>query len=267
MKALRIAAIATLSLIALCSLGGSLLPQFDYRAQDRQNVSVQPSAAHWLGSDALGRDRLARLLHATRLSLLLAPAAAGLSILLALLMGAGPGFAGGAVERAAKAAIDLMLSVPWLFLLLMVRAMLPLNTSPGASAVITFAILGLLGWGVPARILLARSRALRQADFILLARAAGVSRARLLWVHVTPNLGPVLLAQFWIAVPVFILAEANLSLLGLGVSEPMPSLGSLLREMESALSLRGDLCVFAGFFVLLLVVGSLQVIVHQREVS
>ena len=100
-------------------------------------------------------------------------------------------------------------------------------------------MLGLLGWGVPARIMLARSRALRESEFVLLARATGVSSWRLLSVHVAPNLWPVMIAQFWIALPVFILAEANLSLLGLGVAEPLPSLGSLLREMESVLSIRG----------------------------
>lgn len=265
MRALHIAAIIVASLIALLSVVGSSLPQFDYSRQDRRNFSAGPSPVHWLGTDALGRDRLARLVHGTRVSLLLAPAAAGLSMLLALWFGAWPGFVGGAAERAAKTAIDLLLSVPWLFLLLMVRAMLPLNTSPGASAAVTFAMLGLLGWGVPARILLARSRALRDSEFVLLARATGVSRRRFLWVHVAPNLWPVLLAQFWIAVPVFILAEANLSLLGLGVNEPMPSLGTLLREMESRLSLGGDACALAGFGVLLLVVGSLQIIVHGRE--
>lgn len=267
MKAVRVAALAVASLIALLSVLGSMLPQFDYCRQDRQNFSARPSPGHWLGTDALGRDRLARLLHGTRLSLTLAPAAAALSMMLAFLFGAVPGFAGGAGERIAKILIDLMLSIPWLFLLLMVRALLPLNTSPVVSATITFAMLGLLGWGVPARVMLARARALREAEFVLSARAAGISRSRLLSVHVAPNLLPVVAAQFWIAVPVFILAEANLSLLGLGVSEPMPSLGSLLVEIESFLSVRGDFCCFSALLVLLLFVGSLQVVVHGREVS
>ena len=98
-----------------------------------------------------------------------------------------------------------------------------------------------------------------------MARAAGVSKQRLLCVHVMPNLWPVLLTQFWIAVPVFILAEANLSLLGLGVAEPLPSLGSLLREMESALSMRGDLGSFAALGLLFVLVSSLQIAFPQRE--
>jgi len=267
MKAVRATALAIGSFIALASFVGSMSPRFDYRRQDRDRISDGPSRDHWLGTDALGRDRLARLLHGTRVSLVLAPVAAGLSLMLALVLGAAPGFVGGVSERAAKFVIDLMLSVPWLFLLLMVRAMLPLNCSPTTSAVITFLMLGLLGWGLPARILLARAQKLRQSDFVLLARSNGVPPGRLLRIHVMPNLWPVLTAQFWIAVPVFILAEANLSLLGLGVQEPLPSLGSLLRELETVLSLRNDTCSFAALLVLVVMVSSLQVAFLKREVS
>ena len=267
MRGARAVALILASLIAAVSLGGSLLPRFDYSRQDREHFAAGPSYDHWLGTDAVGRDRLARLLHGTVVSLSLAAAAAGLSLLLAFGAGAAPGFVGGAGERLAKTIIDLVLSVPWLFLLLMVRAMLPLNTSPAASATITFLMLGLLGWGVPARILLARSRRLRESEFVLLARASGVPLWRLLCIHMMPNLWTVLAAQFWIAVPVFILAEANLSLLGLGVAEPLPSLGSLLRELETVLSIRGDLCNFAALFVLVLIVSSLQVAFVKHEAS
>ena len=145
--------------------------------------------------------------------------------------------------------------------------MLPLNVSPPTSAAITFLILGLLGWAIPARILMARSRRLRQCEFVLLARASGLPRSRLFCVHVMPSLRPVLVAQFWIAVPVCILAEANLSLLGLGVAEPLPSLGSLLRELETVLSFKHDLCSYAALLVLVLLVGSLQIVFAKYEVS
>jgi ABC-type dipeptide/oligopeptide/nickel transport system permease subunit len=265
MKAIRAGAIALVALVALASVVGGLLRRFDYARQDRENISAPASAQHWLGTDELGRDRFSRLLHGTRVSLLLAPAAAALSILLALVIGAAPGWMGGFSERAAKAVIDLFLSVPWLFLLLIVRAMLPLNTAPLVSAVVTFVVLGALGWAAPGRILQARASRLRQSQFVLLGRAAGLSRWRLLYKHVVPNLRPVLLAQFWISVPVFILAEANLSLLGLGVAEPLPSLGSLLRELESVLSLGGGVYRFAALVVLVLVVSSLQIVVSQQE--
>ncbi len=265
MKSLRLTAIVVLTVVALASGVGGFLPRFDYARQDREQVNASASPQHWLGTDDLGRDRFSRLLHGTRVSLLLAPAAAALSMLLAFGVGAATGLSGGLPKRAAKTAIDLFLSVPWLFLLLMVRAMLPLNTSPPASAIVTFLVLGVLGWAAPARILQARASRLQHSQFMLLARASGVSRCRLLCRHVMPNLRPVLLAQFWISVPVFILAEANLSLLGLGVAEPLPSLGSLLRELETVLSLGWDVSRFAALIVLVAVVSSLQIAVSHQE--
>ena len=265
MRGMRLAAMTVVAAVALASAAGGFLSRFDYARQDRAHVSAPASRSHWLGTDELGRDRLARLLHGTRVSLLLAPAAAALSMLLALAIGAAPGLIGGLPERAAKSVIDLFLSMPWLFLLLMVRAMLPLNTSPAVSAVVTFLVLGALGWAAPGRILQARASRLRQSQFLLLAHGAGIPRCRLLCRHIVPNLRPVLLAQFWISVPLFILAEANLSLLGLGVAEPLPSLGSLLRELENVLTLGGDVCRFAALIVLVVVVSSLQIAVSQPE--
>ena len=267
MTYLKTAAILTLTIVALLSAAAGVLLRFDYVSQDRLHFADGLSPKHWLGTDALGRDRLARLLHATRLSLSMAPAAAGLTLLLAVIFGAVPGFCGGLLERMAKPAIDLMLSLPWFFLLLMARALMPLNISPACSAWATFFLLGLLGWGIPARILLARASHLRRSEFALLAQAAGISQGRLLLVHLLPNLRPVLITQFWIAVPVFVLAEANLSLLGLGVSEPLPSLGSLLRDMESGLSVGFDLLAAVPLFLLVLLVGSLQIAFHADEVN
>ena len=266
MKRLRVAAGALACTLVLASVTGSCLSRFDYSRQDRGHVNSGPSSEHWLGTDDLGRDRLARLFHGSRISMLLAPAAAAVSMFLAFGIGAVPGFVGGFPERAAKTAIDLVLSIPWLFLLLMVRATLPLNTTPAASVAITFLVLGLLGWAAPARILLARARSVRQAEFIIFARSTGTAPLRLLCRHVMPNLRPVLLAQFWISVPIFILSEANLSILGLGVAEPLPSLGSLLRELETVLSLRADIWRFAPLVMLVLTVSSLQIAVSEREV-
>jgi ABC-type dipeptide/oligopeptide/nickel transport system permease subunit len=266
MKRWRVAAATLAGILLLISVAGSFVPRFDYSRQYREHVRCGFSSEHWLGTDDLGRDRFARLIHGTRISILLAPAAAVVSMLLAFAIGAVPGFAGGFAERAAKTAIDLVLSIPWLFLLLMVRAMLPLNTSPAASVAITFFVLGLLGWAAPARVLLARARSMRQSEFIILARSTGIAPYRLLCKHLMPNLRPVLLAQFWVSVPIYILSEANLSILGLGVAEPLPSLGSLLRELETALSLRADIWRFAPLLMLVLVVSSLQMAVSEREV-
>jgi len=163
-------------------------------------------------------------------------------------------------------ATDLFLSMPWLFLLLAVRAMLPLNIAPITSVAVTFLLLGLLGWAASARVLCAGVRGLRDSDFVLQARASGLRGPRLLAIHVLPNLKPVLLAQFWISIPVFIISEANLGILGLGVSEPLPSWGSLLRELESFTSFGFEAWKLAPLVLLVLVVSSFQIILSRDEV-
>ena len=160
---------------------------------------------------------------------------------------------------------DLFLSMPWLFLLLAVRAMLPLNVAPITSVAVTFLLLGLLGWAASARVLCASARDLRNSDFVLQARASGVRGLRLLAIHVVPNLKPVLLAQFWISIPIFIISEANLGILGLGVAEPLPSWGSLLRELESFTSFGFEAWKLVPLVLLVLVVSSFQIVLSADE--
>jgi peptide/nickel transport system permease protein len=258
-------AVSVLVLVALASLAAGFIAPSSYAEQFRDSISAPPSSHFLLGTDELGRDRLTRLLYGTRVSLLLAPAAALLSTLIAALIGGLAGYLGGRWERTITAGIDLFLSLPWLFLLLAARALLPLNTSPITSVAITFLLLGCLGWATPARIIRAGTRTLVNADFLVLARASGISPARLFWRHLLPNLRPILLAQFWISVPVFILSEANLGLLGLGVSEPLPSWGALLRELENYTAVLQNPWMLAPVVLLVLVVGCLQIVLRTEE--
>jgi ABC-type dipeptide/oligopeptide/nickel transport system permease subunit len=247
------------------SLAAELLAPAHYANQYRDLPNAAPSRSHLLGTDDLGRDRFSRVLYGTRVSLLLAPAAAFLATLLAAAIGGLAGYIGGYGEKAAMAIADLFLSLPWLFLLLMVRAMLPLNVSPLTSVTVTFLLLGLLGWAASARVLCAGARNVRGADFVLLARASGVGQVRLLFRHVLPNLKPALLAQFWISIPVFILSEANLGMLGLGVAEPLPSWGSLLRELESFASFGGEYWRLVPLILLVITVTSFQLILSRND--
>lgn len=258
-------ALVLLGLVALASLAAGYLAPASYAHQFRDSISAPPSARFLLGTDELGRDRFARLLYGTRVSLLLAPAAALLSTLIAALIGGLAGYLGGRWERYMTSGIDLFLSLPWLFLLLMVRALLPLNTSPVTSVMITFLLLGCLGWATPARIIRAGTRTLIHSDYLVQARANGISGSRLFCRHLLPNLRPILLAQFWISVPVFILSEANLGLLGLGVSEPLPSWGALLRELENYTAVLQNPWMLAPVVLLVAVVSCLQVVLRTED--
>jgi ABC-type dipeptide/oligopeptide/nickel transport system permease subunit len=261
----RMLACAFLVLVCLAAALASFLAPSGYAHQFRDLPDAAPSSQHWLGTDELGRDRFSRLLYGTRVSLLLAPAGALCCSLLAAFIGGVAGFVGGWIQRVVMSVTDLFLSMPWLFLLITIRAMMPLNVAPVTSVVITFALLGCLGWAAAARVVCADARSLRNSDFVLLARASGLSSGRLLLRHILPNLMPVVYAQFWLAIPVFILTEANLGILGLGVSEPLPSWGSLLRELESYSSLSSNVWQFAPLLLFIAVVSCLHLIVVDRE--
>ena len=260
----RIAWTVLLAAVA-ASLAAGWFTHHSYAEQSRDFISAPPSSQFWLGTDELGRDRFARLLYGTRVSLLLAPAAAVLSTLIAALIGGAAGYLGGHWERAVTSGIDLFLSLPWLFLLLAVRALLPLDTSPLTSVAITFALLGCLGWAAPARIIRAGTRTLINSDYLVQAAASGIPRWRMFWRHLLPNLRPILLAQFWISVPLFILSEANLGLLGLGVSEPLPSWGALLRELENYSAVFQNPWMLAPVVLLVVVVSCLQLLLRTEE--
>jgi peptide/nickel transport system permease protein len=260
----KLAAIV-LGTVALAALFAGFIAPSSYAEQFRDAISSPPSQKFWLGTDDLGRDRFARLLYGTRISLLLAPAAALLSTLLAAIVGGTAGYLGGRWERIVTGGIDLFLSLPWLFLLLAVRALLPLNTSPVTSVAITFLLLGCLGWATPARIIRAGARSLADSDYLVQARASGVSSFRLFAKHLVPNLRPILLAQFWVSVPVFILSEANLGLLGLGVSEPLPSWGAMLRELENYTAVLHNPWMLVPAVLLIAVVSCLQLLLRTED--
>jgi ABC-type dipeptide/oligopeptide/nickel transport system permease subunit len=254
----------------LCSILGMALfagdvTHYSSATQFRELPNAAPSSAHLLGTDGLGRDLFTRLIYGTRVSLLLAPAAALLSTLIAGLFGSLAGLTGGWCERAILGAADLSMALPLLFVLLALRAALPLDLSPIISVVTTFVLLGFLGWPSSLRVVWAASKSMRDSDFLLLARASGCGQWRIILRHVMPNLRPVLLAQFWISVPVFVLTEATLSMLGLGVIEPMPSWGNLLRGLEDFSAVGANPWTLAPLVVLILVVGCFQLILPMRE--
>ena len=265
MKQPRFIAILFLGLVVLGCLLADVLAPAPYARQFRDIPDAACSQQHPLGTDDLGRDRFSRLLYGTRVSLLLAPAAALISTLLAAFIGGCAGFAGGRIEMLVMSVTDLFLALPWLFLLITVRALLPLNVAPLTSVVITFALLGCLGWAGAARVVCADTRRLCASDFVLQARASGSNGFRLLARHLVPNLKPILLAQFWISIPIFILSETNLSILGLGVAEPLPSWGSLLRELESFSIVSAKPWQFAPLVLLIATVSCFHVAMQREE--
>ena len=178
-RRLRVICAAVLCAIFGVGLFASTVSPYSYAKQFREQPNAAPSASHLLGTDSLGRDLFARLVYGTRVSLLLAPAAALLATLIAGVFGGLAGLVGGWCEKLVLAAADLSMALPLLFVLLALRAVLPLDISPILSVIATFVLLGLLGWPSSLRVVWATTRNLRNSDFLLLARATGCGRRSL----------------------------------------------------------------------------------------
>ena len=226
-----LAGLALLSAIAAaCAFGPGLLG-LDPLATEPALRHAPPSLAHWFGTDALGRDLLARVLVGGRTSLLVGLAATAVSVGVGTLYGALAGSAGGRVDEVMMRLVDFLYGVPYMFLVILV--MLLFSDSARGDPLPVFVALGLVQWLTMARIVRAQVVALREREFVLAARVAGAGPARILFRHLLPNaLGPVIVYAT-LTVPAVILLESFLSFLGLGVAL---SWGELVAEGVSVVN-------------------------------
>lgn len=181
-----------------------------------------------LGADALGRDRLSRLLVATRFSLFVGPLGAVLAGVLGILVGCVAGYAGRWVDAVLMRAADVMMAMPALVLILAARAAFPPALPPMHAAILLVTIFVVLGWAEMARLARGLVSELREREFALAAVSMGLSPAQVLWRHILPNAARPLMVQSLLTLPAFLLAETALSFLGVGLQEPEPSWGNLL---------------------------------------
>jgi peptide/nickel transport system permease protein len=196
---------------------------------DRHLFRVDPPAVPFLlGSDGFGRDQLSRLLQASRISLAAMWLPTALSLAAGLLLGAVAGFYGGWADNWIMRLGEASLALPWLYLLLAGRALLPLNLAPGAGYLMLITVVGLLGWARPARLVRGIALSSKERGYVVAARSFGASDGYLIRVHVIPDALSVAVTQAVLLAPRYLLAEVTLSFLGLGVDEPVPSWGNML---------------------------------------
>jgi len=198
-----------------------------------------PGVVFLLGSDADGRDVFSRVVYGARISLLTGLLAALLSLGIGWVLGTVAGFAGGRTDRILMRGSELFMALPWLYLLLAVRAFLPLHISPLEAFLLLVGIIGGVGWVRPARLIRGVVLSARERPFVLAARGFGAGPIYLVRRHVLPFTWGVTLTQATILIPQYILAEVTLSFLGLGVGEPVPSWGNMLAEARQYHALIG----------------------------
>ena len=191
-----------------------------------------PGMIFLLGTDGFGRDVLSRLLYGGQVSLLTGLAAAFLALGLGSMVGTISGFYGGWPDRLLMRSGDLFLALPWLYLLMAVRALLPLHITNAQAFVLLIVVIGAIGWVRPARLVRGVVLSARERGFVVAARGFGASDPYLIRRHILPLTCGVVLTQATVLIPQYILAEVTLSFLGLGVGEPVPSWGNMLSEAK-----------------------------------
>jgi len=190
----------------------------------------RPGVIFLLGTDGSGRDVFSRLLYGARISLLTGLLASFLALAIGTALGTTAGFYGGWIDQVLMRGGELVLALPWLYLLLGVRAFLPLHIGTWQTFFLLIAIIGGVGWVRPARLVRGVVLSTKERGYVLAARGFGASGAYLIRRHILPSTAGVILTQATILIPQYILAEVTLSFLGLGVGEPVPSWGNMLSE-------------------------------------
>jgi peptide/nickel transport system permease protein len=192
----------------------------------------EPARLFVLGTDEFGRDWFSRLCHGAAVSLLVAPLAAFGSIVLAVVLGTWAGIRGGLADAVIMRLSEVFLVLPWFYVVVALRAALPLTLGGPSALLLVFSLLGVLGCATPSRLFRGLALSLANRDFVVAARATGASGGRVLCRHVLPSMWPAVKAQLLITIPVFIITEATLSFLGLGVTEPTPTWGGMLAPLQ-----------------------------------
>lgn len=224
--------LAVVGVLVALALVAPLVTAIDPATIDLRHVLEPPSRAHWLGTDAQGRDVWARLVYGARVSLLVGLASQGIALSIGVALGLVAGYRGRWTDEVVMRLADVTLAFPTLLLLIAMAAAFE------PSLTVVCLVIGVVGWAGMARLVRGQVLVVRELEYVQAMRAVGATDGRILWRHVLPNVvAPVVIAGT-LGIAGAIMAEAALSFLGLGVQPPTPSWGAMIADGRDLAQLR-----------------------------
>ncbi|GKZ04126.1 oligopeptide ABC transporter permease [Paraclostridium bifermentans] len=245
---LAILAIAIIVIFTIASVFAFLSPYYPNQI-DPINRLLRPSLTHLFGTDDVGRDYFTRSLYGGRISLMVGFMAMIISTLVGTIIGAISGYFGGKIDDFIMRSIDILMCIPTFFLILVINSYL------GASVKNLILIIGFLGWMSIARIVRGETLSVKEREYVLYAKASGQSSFKIITKHIIPSILPTIIVSATINIATAILLESSLSFLGVGVTQPNASWGSMLKDAQSYLMDAPYLAFFPGMFILLTVLS------------
>lgn len=235
--------------LSLMAILGPMLTPFNPEEQNISERLLAPYSKHIFGTDELGRDVFSRMLSGARVSLSVGFIAVIISSCIGIIIGAAAGYYGGRIDSVLMRFVDIMLSIPTLFLILILSVYL------GPSIMNVMVIIGLTGWMDLSRLIRAEFLSLKKREYVLAARVCGASDARIIFKHILPNaLAPVFVSVIF-GVGGAILAESGLSFLGLGVQPPDASWGSILTSGKDYMERAWWMTVYPGLAIFITIMA------------
>ncbi|KNF07312.1 peptide ABC transporter permease protein [Gottschalkia purinilytica] len=236
------------------------LSPYDPEKIDILNKLSKPSIKHIFGTDDLGRDYFTRALYGGRVSLSVGIMSMSISVTIGILIGTISGFFGGIVDNILMRLVDILMSIPRFFIILILNAYL----KPGILTIVI--IIGAFGWMEIARIVRAETLSIKEREYIICSKLLGADFKWILFKHIIPNIMSTVIVASTINIANSILTESSLSFLGLGIQQPYSSWGSMLKNAQQFISDAPYLSIFPGILILLTVL-SLNVLGDILKIS
>ncbi|HAX18003.1 MAG TPA: peptide ABC transporter permease [Actinobacteria bacterium] len=241
--------LAIVIIMALIAILAPYIAPYDPIYREKTASQEGPSAAHWFGTDILGRDIFSRVLYGTQISMLVGVVAVSISLAIGLFLGALSGFFSGVPDAIIMRIADIFFAFPYIL------GAIAIMTILGPGVLNIFIAIGILGWASVARLFRSSILSIKEKEYIEAARALGASNARIIMKHILPNSFAPLIVYSTMNVGTAIIVEAALSFLGLGVQPPTPSWGKMLSESLSYINTAPWLMFFPGLAILITVLG------------